>query len=125
MSQPRKRPPLAVLVMRLVREHGPLTHAKLTAIGRSIRPEVGESSWRGRCADLVGRGEIEKVGTDREGHSIFDVKGIRRKPKTPTEQRIFSPGTLIQFVCILAHDGSVPRVIQEICYRAHAIGLGR
>lgn len=79
--------PLVVLVMRIAREHGPLTDPKLVAIGRSIRPGVPDSSWRGRRAELVRQGQLEKVGITRDGHSIFDVVGIVRTPAVPLEQK--------------------------------------
>lgn len=82
----KKRPRIAVLVLEAVRRHGPVTDEKLCAILRAHHG-LKDSSVRGRRAELVRAGELEQVGRTADGRGLFDIRGLRRRPAMPPEQR--------------------------------------
>ena len=84
MTRPRRR--IVDRVLDVIVRHGPLTDVRLAAIMRRGY-RTPDSSTRGRRADLVRLGRVERVGRTRDGHAIYDVVGIRRDPAGPVVQQ--------------------------------------
>ena len=85
-SKPSKRPKIAVIVAEAMGRHGPTDDDRLAAILRNSHG-LKPSSVRGRRAELVRAGEVERVGETQDGRGVYDIKGIKRTPAVPLEQK--------------------------------------
>jgi hypothetical protein len=85
-SKASKGPRIVDLVMAVLREHGPADDRKLAEIMRR-QYQIKSASTRGRRAELVRAGEVERVGKTSDGHGLFDIRGIVRQPVPPPAQQ--------------------------------------
>ncbi len=86
MSTKFRRPKIAVIVVEAIRRHGPIDDDRLAAILRNSHG-LKPSSVRGRRAELVRAGELQRVAETKDRRGVYDIRGIVRTPKTPTAQK--------------------------------------